>query len=124
MYTRIRQPKTKALRSYYDTIFLAKIGLRTYHEYGLADCNDEDALAPGNVQPRNAEVIEVLPLQLGVPDLPPDGLSEVHRAEVLQNLGDEGPQGAQHRPPGVEDFKTGRRRGQVKQTEKHVLDNV
>ena len=49
----------------------------------LADCNDDDALIAGYPQPLDAEIIEVLPVQLGLPNILPPRLTEVAHPSVL-----------------------------------------
>ena len=52
----------------------------------LADCDDEDALAAGDAQASDAQVIQVLAAQLRGADVPPPGLQKVCRSAVLQDL--------------------------------------
>ena len=52
----------------------------------LADGDDEDALAAGDAQARDSQVVEVLPRQLGGAHRPPARLREAGHAAALQHL--------------------------------------
>jgi len=52
----------------------------------LADSYNDDSLVACNPQALNAEVVQVLPIGLGKPNVLPSGLTEMRDTGVLQDL--------------------------------------